>query len=779
MSQIALNIGLKSLLASQTALENIGHNISNASTPGYSRQSVNIASSPAVMVRGLAIGSGVSASGILRTTDLLLHGRLVTQQSALAGLDTRLGGMGQVEALFGEPGDQGLNNLMQDFYGSLSSLAASPDELVLRTSAVQSAQTLSGRFNELSQGLIDARRDSSNQVKAQIERVNDLASSISAYNRKIASFEGGGAAANDLRDQRDEALKSLGTLINISFKEGSDGNVTVLTNGSVLVGKSKSYAMSAEVDPKGGVTLKVEGNPNPIKPKTGSIGGYAQLSEEFVPALLDRMNQLAHEFIRESNRAHATGIPSSGPFQSLKGVHAIQDTDQDGSRTDELLASSGLPFEVKSGSVFVSVTNRATGNFERTEITIDENTTTVQDFLDELNAIPNVYATLDNFGRLQMTADDGYGFDFSRRLNPNPDQNGTLGSARASIGTLADAPFALANGDTLDLTGPGGSVSVSFSSAQFADITQASAAELAAAINADPAVGASGLRAVSQGNHVFLQTLTEGSAETVTISGGTALSAMGLSAGMSSSGASSGAAVQLSGSYLGTTNDKFTLVPTSDGVIGTTPGLSIEVFDAAGLLVGTLDVGENYQPGTPLELANGLELSFGLGELSATNGDRLEIEALAQSDTSDVLVGLGLNALYTGTNAEDIALRTDIGLDPRKLAVSMTGAISDNGALQDLLDIRDVGISGLNDASFGEFYGDTIGGLGFDIEAASNARDVEQFLSDTLDTRREQISGVNIDEELVNMIQFQQSYSAAARYITVVNATSDEIMRLI
>jgi flagellar hook-associated protein FlgK len=429
--------------------------------------------------------------------------------------------------------------------------------------------------------------------------------------------------------------------------------------------------------------------------------------------------------------------------------------------------------------LFVSVTDRATGGFQRTEIVIDESATTVQDFVDALNDIPNLYATLDDFGRLQMTADDGYGFDFSRRLNPKPDPSGTLGGARASIGTLTDGPFALANGDTLDLSGPGGSVSVSFSTAQFADITQASAAELAAAINADPAVGASGLRAVSQGDHVFLQSLTEGSTETVTITGGTALTALGLSAGMSASGSNSSAAVQLSGSYLGSTNDKFTLVPTGDGVIGTTPGLNIEVFDAAGLLVGTLDVGDNYQPGTPLELSNGLELSFGLGELSATNGDRLEIEALAQSDTSDVLVGMGINALYTGTNAEDIALRKDIGLDPRKLAVSMSGAISDNGALQDLLDIRDEGIAGLNGTSFGEFYGDTVGGLGFDIESATNARDVEQFLTDTLTTRREQISGVNIDEELVNMIQFQQSYSAAARYITVVNATSEEVMRLI
>ncbi|MFM7280979.1 MAG: flagellar basal body rod C-terminal domain-containing protein, partial [Planctomycetia bacterium] len=303
--------------------------------------------------------------------------------------------------------------------------------------------------------------------------------------------------------------------------------------------------------------------------------------------------------------------------------------------------------------------------------------------------------------------------------------------------------------------------------------------ELAAAINANPATASGGMRAVSQGGHVFLQSLTEGATETVTLTGGSALSALGWSPGLSSSGSSNPIAATISGSYVGTENQTFTLVPTGNGTIGTTPGLTVEVFDSSGIRVGTLDVGEGYQPGTPLTLASGLKISLGFGELSASQGDRLQIEALADSDTSDVLVGLGMNAFYAGAGAEDMAVRADLALDPRMLSVSKSGAVSDNGALEALLDIRDMSVDAFAGISFGEYYGDLVGGVGFDIEAATNAREVEQFLTDTLNTRREQISGVNIDEELVNMIQFQQSYSAAARYITVVNATSEEVLRLL
>ena len=51
MPQVGLNIGLKALLSAQAALDNTGHNISNAGTAGYSRQHVLISADPAVMIR--------------------------------------------------------------------------------------------------------------------------------------------------------------------------------------------------------------------------------------------------------------------------------------------------------------------------------------------------------------------------------------------------------------------------------------------------------------------------------------------------------------------------------------------------------------------------------------------------------------------------------------------------------------------------------------------------------------------------------------------------------
>ena len=89
MGSIGLNIGLKALLTSQSALDTIGHNISNANTPGYSRQNLQLSNAPSVRLRGLIQGNGVQADVVTRTVDELLNKRLLQQTSALERLGTR------------------------------------------------------------------------------------------------------------------------------------------------------------------------------------------------------------------------------------------------------------------------------------------------------------------------------------------------------------------------------------------------------------------------------------------------------------------------------------------------------------------------------------------------------------------------------------------------------------------------------------------------------------------------------------------------------------------
>ncbi|MCA8980860.1 MAG: flagellar hook-associated protein FlgK [Planctomycetes bacterium] len=779
MASIGLNIGLQALLTSQSALDIVGHNVANANTPGYSRQNLGISANGALNLRGLSIGSGVHADIVNRTVDNLLQTRLVSQSSALARLDSQLDVMGSIEALLGEPGGLGLSAGLDSFFSSISEFSSSPSELVLRTGMVQSAGSLASQFNQLATGLSTLQSDTANQVKYNIGQANLIAQDLVDLNGQISEIEAAGMPANDLRDQRQQALQQLAQHVDIGYTEGSNGIVRVTVGGRMLVGETRAYELKSKVDQTGGVTLNIEGSTIPLNVARGAVSGLESLSQGYIPGLQQNLDHFARNFILEMNRVHSTGVPASGGFTQLTAEHAVLDQDLDGELRDELLSRAGLPFDVTTGSLYVNITNDNTGATNTQRVDIDSSSTTVGQFIDRLNEIPGMNASLNGSGKLQLNSNAGVKFDFGTRLDSTPDEYGSFGGGAASLGSQGAGPFALSNGDTFDFTGPLGAFSVSVSTADFAEISQATAAELASVLNADANFQANGMRAVDVGGRLVVQTTNSGATASFDLTGGSGIAALGWTAGTTVTGQTTSVAPTISGSYSGANSDQYSFVPLGDGTIGTTPGLEVGVYDQNGLLVTTLSVGEGYAPGTELEVADGISVSFDFGSLSATHGDVFAVDLLADSDTTDVLVAFGLNGLFTGTDAATMAVRADLENDPNLLAASGSGASGDNQVLLDMLRMQTEGLEGLDGSSFNEFYNDFVGDVGFKVSSTSNAREVEGYLMENLELRREQVSGVNVDEELVKMIEFEQNFQAASRYIQVVNDIHNDLLQII
>ena len=210
-------------------------------------------------------------------------------------------------------------------------------------------------------------------------------------------------------------------------------------------------------------------------------------------------------------------------------------------------------------------------------------------------------------------------------------------------------------------------------------------------------------------------------------------------------------------------------------MIGTTPGLTVDVVDERGTFVATLDVGDEYVPGTALEIADGVTVAFGLGELSASHGDVFASELVTDSDTTDVLVAFGLNGFFTGSRASDVAVRSDLADDPTRIATSYDGAPGSNAVLVELLRLE----SGEAGIAPGQAYNDLVGEVGFRTATAQDAADTNEALLVGLEQRRDAVSGVNVDEELIDMLAFEQSFAAAAQYIGVINQLGDEILSLL
>jgi flagellar hook-associated protein FlgK len=615
--------------------------------------------------------------------------------------------------------------------------------------------------------------------------VNRIADDVAALNVEIGKSEANGTTANDLRDRRDRLLGELSDLIDVTTIDGANGSVRVLVAGNTLVGSAQANHLSTSTDAGGGLVLHIDGSQGELPVSGGTIGGLLAIVHEISPDLRARLDLLARELVLSTNRVHSTGVPPAGSFTILTGTNAVRDFDGDGKAADELLSNAGLPFDVVSGGLWVNVVETSTGSVARERIEISATHTTVQDFLDELNGIPNLSADLDASGRVRIVADAGYGFDFSRRLDADPDPAGAFGGTRASLASLAGEPFAFADGDTLDLTVASGSGSASFqialSSDDFFEISSATAEELAAVINADPGAQANGVVAVAVAGSLVLQTLAEGTGASLTVDGGSAAASLGWSAlvGTPISGQANGVEPAIGGLYTGADETRWVFRPRSDGVVGTTPGLLVDVFDPSGKLVTSLDVGAGYVPGSALAVSDGVTASFGLGELSATNGDLFALDLVPDTDTTDVLVALGINGLFTGSNAADIAVSADVADDPRRLASSAAGAPGDGSLLLELLNREQARNPALGDASLSEYFGRLVGDLGFQSASASSARTASELVIQSLEARRDEVSGVDIDEELVDLVAFEQSFAAAAQYIQTVQQLGDELLSLI
>jgi len=164
-------------------------------------------------------------------------------------------------------------------------------------------------------------------------------------------------------------------------------------------------------------------------------------------------------------------------------------------------------------------------------------------------------------------------------------------------------------------------------------------------------------------------------------------------------------------------------------------------------------------------------------------------------DTSGVLAVLGVNAYFTGTDASNIAVRTGLSATPDLLAsgryVTRTavGAIADtagqeadfneNGAAMLIAGLRTAKLSEFGNASISDVWGQTVQAVAVKTAAARTAADSAAVVKENLDAQRSAVAGVSLDEEAINLINYQRQYQASARYISVVDELTQTLISLI
>lgn len=241
-----------------------------------------------------------------------------------------------------------------------------------------------------------------------------------------------------------------------------------------------------------------------------------------------------------------------------------------------------------------------------------------------------------------------------------------------------------------------------------------------------------------------------------------------------------GATPTMSGSYTGSDNDTYTFtVMGSGGTVGSTSGLQIQVTDAASSVLQTIDIGDDYVPGSTIDVVDGLKMTLSGGLLAGAASFTTTV--LNDPDTTNLIAGLGISRFFSGSKASDIAVESDIQNNVSLIAAGSGGASGDNSNAVKMAALQSKTISDTNTLSgrsFGEFLADTATEIGIERKLTETTRDVQRGAFEALQTLREQSVGVSIDEELSTMLKFEQMFSASARFVTTLNQSIDRILEI-
>lgn len=768
MSGISMvfNTAKQAIAANQIGLNVTGHNISNVNTPAFSRQSMIQTNQQPAKLGGLNLGTGVSVDLIVRSSDQLLENRLMHQNSTLARHEQAQSYMSIIENLFNENSETSLSRQLSTFWNGWNDLSNMPTGFPERLGVYDAGVRTAEQFQSLSDTMRQIQMDLDREVDTGVGTINSLAKQIAAINLDIigSSMKND---ANDQLDKRNALVTRLAELIDLQTYEQPNGALTVGTaTGHVLVSNGETFQLEtrsgnvywvnsfgAGVD----VTDRIQG---------GKVGGWLEMRDEIIPQFSQDLNALAEGVIWSVNLKHSQGAGQKFFSDPLTGSYRTNSSQQ----FDTLDFGDRIDY---SGDFRIWTKNTGVIPPALSSITVD---------------------------MAVSTAPPAYGAGSFATANTRYDIKVLNG------GTV--------NADAIDFQWREGG------GAWSPAVTMPVGAS-AVTIDGKTLNFAAG-KALVSGNTLTVNTDGAGAPSPLNLGiTGAANSVMDTYVFTTKSGGVVGTDLIEIEWQNGATAGAFTIRPTAVPIAVGVDGMTLS-FSGGTVLSGdtfTVKTGVSGTPGLQLpsewhwtlssfagEFNRAADLSGGGAGLakivaSVTSDNELKFSPVAGYEfafsddlvqDSGVAAALGFNTFFTGNRANDINVNKvlqDKSLIAAARIDGTTGelAAGDNRNAIDIAGLQHVSQqmaqwtynrrhgdrSGITNLTAEGYFQAMIGGIG--IKSASIDRNAEfnRITMEMITDQRNSISGVNLDEEMINLMKYQHGFAVASKLLTV----ADEMMQ--
>lgn len=305
----ALNTALSGLRIAQQQLNVISNNVSNATTPGYTRK-ILPQSTQVVNATGEIIG--VQAETLIRKVDLNLERELWTQISSVSALDIKATYLDTIEKFHG-PTNKELSIAAQiaQLKDKFAALSDSPADSFLLQSALSQADVVADKFNDFGKLITQLRNDAQDEIDTTVDRINDLLSTVADLNKQVKGSYAVNRSVAGIEDKRDEVIKELSSLINITFFTRGDGVLVIQSStGSQLTDETPTELffdpeiLGTNTTYPGSVAgVYVGGDPSKNKTAVditslnvgGKLGGLIDLRDDTLLQYQAQVDELAHK----------------------------------------------------------------------------------------------------------------------------------------------------------------------------------------------------------------------------------------------------------------------------------------------------------------------------------------------------------------------------------------------------------------------------------------------------------------------------------------------------
>lgn len=309
-----LSIAYTGLNAFQRALDVTSNNIANATTRGYTRQTIQFTPGISQRYAGSFIGTGVAVNNINRNADMFAATQVRGTLSVKSQYDAFYQQAVQIDKLLSQDGTS-ISTSLQSFFTALGQVNSSPDGMPARGVALNTSKLMVQQFNSMQLRLDEFQRGSNMQISTSVSKINQLTRGIADVNEKLMSSPG----SPELLDQKDLLLEQLSEFGELIVSNELNGTVSVgIANGGMLVTGTDQHDLSvATSDSNANITafgtrIFINNGAGQIditdKLLSGSLKGLLDYEQNVLAKASQMIGQMAIGLAQTFNSQHKLGM---------------------------------------------------------------------------------------------------------------------------------------------------------------------------------------------------------------------------------------------------------------------------------------------------------------------------------------------------------------------------------------------------------------------------------------------------------------------------------------